>query len=321
MKTLSKFIVVILTMITPTLQLAAIESEGEQFKQQLLNELREEIKDMSPAEIRKIINEVERNLQSDIDHYENTPPEQLMTKDELYLQQHAHEVAPKTFSMLQKQSDKPEEQILLEELNPRLKMLPKGSYHYDEAKKEIVFDMDKDQLFAPQQASMVVWAWDYLAKGDVLINLDNGSSSGLFKWGHAGMMYFKARTADRSTTIEAPGDPYKVMLVDYNSVWHSNKTDRIAYNYVEDVYKTNKPKLAAENAKKYEGRPYGIWHPLGESNKIYCTELVYLAYKSQGVDLGNGVKKGDWWILMPKRMYCDADLMYYYRQNMGGGIC
>jgi hypothetical protein len=309
-------------MITPTLQLAANESEAEQFKQQLLTELMAEIKELEPAEIWKIINEVERNLQADIDHYENTPSDQLLTKDELYLQQHAHEVAPQTFSLLQKQSDKPEAQILLEELNPRLKELPEGSYHYDEEAREIVFDMDKDELFNTQgEVSTFAKQWGRLAKGDVLINFDNGSSSGVFKWGHAAMLYQKAPTPERSSTIEAPGGGDVVRLRNYDEVWHSNNDSRMAYNFVPRVKLTVKPDLAAENARKYEGRQYGIFHPLGTSNEIYCTELVYLAYKSQGVDLGNGVKQGDWWILMPKRMYCDADLQYYYRQKVGGGMC
>jgi len=224
--------------------------------------------------------------------------------------------------MLQKQSHKPGAQILLEELNPRLKELPEGSYHYDEEAREIVFDMNKDALFDTQTGvSSFATKWSRLKKGDVLINFDNGSSAGLFKWGHAAIMYSKGATEARSQTIEAPGGGDVVSLRNYNAVWHSNTKDRIAYNFVPKVKQTVKPSLAAENARKYEGRPYGILHPLGESNAIYCTELVYLAYKSQGVDLGNGVKKGDWWILMPKRMYCDADLMYYYRQRVGGGMC
>jgi hypothetical protein len=318
MRAFSKFICVIVLTISPTLQLAANESEAEQFKQQLLTELMGEIKELEPAEIRRIINEVEQNIDEYIDKYEKHP-EKLRTKDEVYLEQHAHEVAPKTFSMLQRQSGKSEEQLILEELNPRLKMMPDDAYQYNEETKEIEFNENRLSTFAA--ANKPFYAWDYLAKGDVLINFDNGSSSGLFKWGHAGIVYSKGHTAATSWTIEAPGGDKSVMVVNYNDVWHSNKNNRIAYNYVPSVYKTNKPSLAANEAKKYEGRPYGIWHPLGQSYEIYCTELVYLAYKSQGVDLGNGVKKGDWWILMPKRMYCDADLSYYYRQHIGGGMC
>jgi len=46
MKTITRFIFVLLLTITTTLQLAAQESEGERFKQQLLQELRKEIRDM-----------------------------------------------------------------------------------------------------------------------------------------------------------------------------------------------------------------------------------------------------------------------------------
>jgi len=44
-----------------------------------------------------------------IEHYVKTPKKELMSKDELYLQQHRNEVAPQTFSMLKKDSDKTEE--------------------------------------------------------------------------------------------------------------------------------------------------------------------------------------------------------------------
>jgi uncharacterized protein YycO len=344
-----KLICVLLVTICPTLQVAANESEAEQFKQQLLTELMAEIKELEPAEIRKIINEVEctldeghselaelmsnasyeciseqteQNLKADIEHYENTPQEQLLTKTEAYLQMHRGEVAPRTLSMLQSQSGKSEEQLILEELNPRLKMLSDEDYYYDEETGEIEFTLSKDRMFYIQEDTMTQGLpWEYLAKGDVFINLDNGSSSGLFKWGHAGMLYSKGRDAKNSWSIEAPGGDERVKLVNFNTVWHSNNKDRITYNYVPAAYKTWRPSFAANEAKKYEGRPYGFNHALGTSWEIYCTELVYLAYLSQGIDLGNGVKKGDPWILMPKRMYCDADLMYYYRQNMGGGMC
>jgi len=312
-----KLICVLLVSISPTLQLAASETEPEQFKQQLLTELMAEIKELEPAEIRRIINEVEQNLKADIEHYENTPQEQLLTKDELYLQQHRNEVAPKTFSMLQRQSGKSEEQLMLEELNPRLKMMPDDVYHYNKETKEIEFNENRLSTFAA--ANKPFYAWDYLDRGDVLINISNGKSSSFL--GHAGLVYSKGNKPEQSFTIEALGYGHKSQFVIYRS-WHDNTWDQMAYNYVPAVYQTIKPANAALYAENYLlNRPYGLWHSLGTANELYCTELVFLAYLSQDVNLGNGMNVGSWGILMPHSMYCDKDLMYYYRQNIGGGMC
>jgi hypothetical protein len=319
MKRMNKVIFIVLMMMTPTLQVAAYQSESEQFKQQLLKEIQQEIKDLPPVEIRKIINDVEKSINEDIVRYEVTPKDELLTKDELYVRQHRNEVSSQRLVTLQKQSHKPKEQILLEELNPKLKMMSDDSYHYNNVTKEIEFNEHAVASFGKQKQP--VYAWDYLAKGDILINFDNGSSSGLFKWGHAGMLYSKGRDTKSSWTIEALGGNEPVKLKNYDTSWHQNKENRITYNYVPAIYDTPKPSRAANEAKKYEGRPYGIWHPLAQSNEIYCTELVYIAYKSQGIDLGNGIKKGSRQILLPQKMYCDSDLMYYYRQKVGGGMC
>jgi len=303
-------------MISPTLQVAANESEAEQFKQQLLTELMAEIKELEPAEIRRIINEVEENLNEYIDKYEKHP-EQLRTKDEVYLEQHRHEVVSKTFSMLERQSDKTEEQLLLEELNPKLKMMPGDAYHYNEETKEIEFNEQRVSTFGKVRKPF--YAWDYLDRGDVLINISNGKSSSFL--GHAGLVYSKGNKPEQSFTIEALGYGHKSQFVNYRS-WHENDEDQLAYNYVPAVYQTIKPANAALYAEDYLlNRPYGLWHSLGTANELYCTELVFLAYLSQGVNLGNGMNVGSWGILMPHSMYCDKDLMYYYRQNIGGGMC
>jgi len=343
MKAFSKFICVIVLMTVPTLQVAANESEAEQFKQQFLTELMAEIKELEPAEIRRIINEVEENLNEYIDKYEKHP-EKLRTKDEVYLEQHVHEVAPKTFSMLQRQSGKSEEQLILEELNPRLKMMPDDAYQYNKETKEIEFNEKGVSTFGA--ANKPFYAWDYLDRGDVLINISNGKSSSFL--GHAGIMFKKKSRADQSFTIEALGYGKNSQVTNY-STWHYNDRDQLAYNCVPALYGTIKPANAALYAENYLlNRPYGLWHSLGTANALYYTELVFLAYLSQGVNLGNGMNVGSWGILMPKRMFsetssrlnelaelmsrplneyvsseddCDKDLMYYYRQNIGGGMC
>jgi len=324
MKRMNKVIFVVLMMITPTLQLAAKESESEVFKQQLLEEIQQEIQDLSPAEIRKIIHEVEKQLTEYVEHYEHTPEEHLLTKSELTLKERAHEVHPEKLARLQKYSDKSTEQLILEELNPKLKLYSDDEYRYNEETKEFEFMISKDELFKKERDSMLQVdnaALPYLEKGDVLINLDNGSSSGLFKWGHAGLMYYKDKNPNLSKTIEAPGQGQVVQFVNYKTAWHDNKDNRIAYNYAPRIYKTNKPEKAAENARQYLGKPYGLLPVLGDTRSIYCTELVFLAYRSQGVKLGNGMDIGSWGILLPKNMYCDPKLEPYYLQKFNGRVC
>jgi len=324
MKRMNKVIFIVLMMMTPTLQLAAHESESEAFKQQLLKEIQQEIKDLPPVEIRKIINEVEKQLTEYINHYENTPREQLLTKTEITLKEQRHEVRPEKLGRLKKYSDKSTDQLILEELNPKLKLYSDDEYRYNEETKEFEFMITKDELFKKESDSMLQASADafrLLEKGDVLINLDNGSSSGLFKWGHAALMHQRRFQPIQSYTIEAPGQGKVVQFVNYQEAWHKNTWDRIAYNYVPRVYNTNKPAKAAENARQYLGKPYTLYPILGDTRSIYCTELVFLAYKSQGVNLGNGMDTGSWGILFPKDMYCDDDLHPYYLQKFDGRVC
>jgi len=350
MKKVSQIIFVILLGLTSTLQLAARETGQERFKQKLLEQIKREMTNISDTEIQSIIEAVDKQLTDYIERYEQTPKDQLLTKEELYLEQHKDEVALQKFSMMQADSGKSsnckrnagqpklvegrcstcdeltgaQTQVILEELNPRLKMMGEDAYRYNENTRELEFTMNKDAMFNKKSDDLTQVSNEglaFLKKGDVLINLDNGSSSGLFKWGHAALMYRKATTPDLSRTIEAPGPGKKVQLVNYQKAWHANKRNRIAYNYVPRVYGTNKPARAADNALRYMAKAYGLYPVLGDTRTIYCTELVFLAYMSQGVNLGNGMKMGSWGILLPRSMYCDDDLAPYYRQNFVGGVC
>jgi len=318
MKKMSQLVFTLLMIVVPTVQLVATETSSEKFKQKLLEEIREEIKEMEPSEIRRIINEVEASINEYIETYE-TNANKLRTKDEVYLEQHRDEVSPQSFSMLQTESGKSEAQLMLEELNPKLKMLSDDDYYYNEETKEIDFTMSKDKMFSTE-AQMTTFGtkWDYLAVGDVLINFDNGFSGKHF--GHAALMWSKSNTTRKSKTLEAPGIGDRVRIMEYDR-WHYNTKDRITYNYVPAVYKTNIPALAALNATRYNGTWYGLGHPLGMGLTMYCTELVFLAYLGQGISLGNGMKFGSPGILFPGSMYCDPKLMYYYRQKVGGGMC
>jgi len=318
MKKITRIILILLLAVTPTLQVAGRETEDERFKRTLLEQIREEINTLSPQEIRKIIDEVEKSIVDYLDTYIKNA-DKLRTKDEVYLEQHRHEVAPRTFSTLQIGSNKSEEQILLEELNPKLKMLSDEDYYYNEETKEIEFTMNKDELFNKgAQLSTFATKWDYLAEGDILINFDNGTSGKHF--GHAALMFFKGKRIRDAKTIEAPGPGDVVRVMAYDR-WHNEKDDRITYNYVPSVYKTNTPVYAAINATHYAGRWYGISPFLGKGLTMYCTELVFMAYLGQRISLGNGMRYGDFGILFPRDMYCDPKLMYYYRQNVGGGMC
>jgi len=280
-----------------------------------------------------------------IETYE-TNADKLRTKDEVYLEQHRNEVSPQTFSLLQSQGSKPEDdckldegqtklvegvsstcdeltsaqtKLLLEELNPKLKMLSNDDYYYNEETKEIEFTMSKDKMFSTEaEMSTFGTKWDYLAVGDVLINFDNGFSGKHF--GHAGLMWSKGKSIRDSKTIEAPGVGDHVRIMEYDR-WHNDRDSRITYNYVPSVYKTNIPALAAINSTRYRGTWYGLAHPLGMGPTMYCTELVFLAYLGQGISLGNGMKFGSPGILFPGSMYCDPKLMYYYRQKVGNGMC
>jgi len=155
------------------LQLAALEKENERFKQELLEELREEIKHLPPDEISQIIAEFDKSITDYIERYEETPKDQLLTKDELYLQQHRDEVSPEKIAKLQEETGKSEEQLLLEELNPKLAMFSDDDYYYNEEAKEIEFTVTKDDMFNVQSESVVAAsAWSLLAIGHIPIDFD-----------------------------------------------------------------------------------------------------------------------------------------------------
>jgi len=253
-----------------------------------------------------------------IETYE-TNADTLRTKEEVYLEQHRDEVSPQSFSMLQTESGKSADQLILEELNPKLKLLDNDDYYYNEETKEIEFTVSKDKIFNTQEDSMVQgYAWDVLSVGDILINFENGTLGKHF--GHAALMWVKKNRPENSKTIEAPGYGDYVRLMPYDK-WHYDGRSRMTYNYLPSVYKTNIPALAAMTATKYVGTWYGLAHPLGMGPTMYCTELVFLAYLGQGISLGNGMKFGSPGVLLPGSMYCDPKLMYYYRQHVGGGMC
>jgi len=265
-----------LLLVTLRLRMAASETEQQLFKRELLASIKESITDMFDEEIRNIINEADQQMTEYIEYYEKIPKEELMPKEELYLQQHRNEVAPQTFSMLKKDSDKTEEQILLEELKPKLKMLSKAEYHYNEEKKEIEFDVSKDKEFDTGQNSMLqASAWQVLDRGNVLINISNGKSSSFL--GHVAIMKDKRSYLAGSFTVEELEYRTRSQVVNY-STWHNNPWDRIAYNYGPSVYGRNKPWHAVNHAERnLIGRPYDVTHALGRSNALYSTELVFLA--------------------------------------------
>lgn len=302
------------------LQMLALETKSEQFRNELLQEIKEEITDLSDDEIRQIIKDVENSLDEYIKHYEETPAEELLTKDEKIINETmATTRSLNYFENMANEESKSIEQIILEEKNPKLTYYSEDDYTYNEESGEIDFNISKDDMFSNESDPRARSAWSSLEKGDVLINFDNGSSG--LKWGHAALMYSKASTTNASRTIEAPGDGKVVQYMNYKTVWHDNTWNRMTYNYVPGVYGTGKPAAAANYATRYLGKGYSLYAILGNESSIYCTELVFLAYLSQGVNLGNGMNKGSAGILFPKSMYCDNDLMYYFRQNVGGGMC
>jgi len=173
MRTMSKLIFILFLVLTPTLQMAALEKENERFKQELLEQLREEIKHLPPDEISKIVSEFDKNITDYIEYYEETPKDQLLTKDELYLQQHRDEVSPEKIAKLQDETGKSEDQLLLEELNPKLAMFSDDDYHYNAEAKEIEFTVTKDDMFNIQSESVVAAsAWSLLVIGHVPIDFD-----------------------------------------------------------------------------------------------------------------------------------------------------
>jgi ElaB/YqjD/DUF883 family membrane-anchored ribosome-binding protein len=318
MKLINKLLSSLLLLISPTLQYASTQTIDAKFKQTLLAHVQQTIKDLTPSEINEIINTVAKNIDTHIETYE-TNNQKLRSKAETFLAAHKDEVSEQRLAQLQKYSNKPREQLLLEELNPKLKLLSANDYYHDKQTHEIEFTMSKDKLFYPKdKLSTLVTKWDYLAVGDILINFDNGSSGKNF--GHAALLWAKSTSVRNARTIEAPGPGDHVRIMNYER-WHKDTQSRITYNYVPTIYKTNIPAKAALSATQYVDRPYGIWPVLGTGPTIYCTELVFLAYLGRNVSLGNGMKFGDFGILFPRSLYCEPKLMYYYRQNVGPGMC
>lgn len=319
MKRLLKIIFGGLLVFTQTVSIQA--SENEQFKSELLEQIKNDLPDMDSKEIQEIINTVENQIQDYIEHYEETPQNELLTKEELLLSTKKKSRNTNNFEEIAKAENKPVEQAMLENLNPKLNLLPDNSYYYNEETKELEFDITKEEIFAASSNPLARSAWSLLEKGDVLINFDNGSSG--LRWGHVAFMQSKGPDPFNSYTYEAPGSGQVVGYRNYETVWHNNTWDRMTYNYVPRIYGSGKAAAAANNALQYHGKKYSLTDSmaLGNTSSIYCTELVFLAYLSQGVNLGNGMNSGSIGILFPRSMYCDADLMYYFRQNVGGGMC
>jgi len=314
MKKTMKLIAGLVLLFTPTLQVAAQETKGEQFKKELLAQIKQEIKDLTDQEIRAIIDTVEANITEYIDHYEAPDATELLTKDQKLVADLTNtNVMPQSFGSVMLRHA--EEQVIAEQLKPKFAQLTARQGEDTLAKSQTTANTFTT-LRGTQTLDNEFNRWDLLDKGDVLVNLDNGKLG--LKWGHVGMMYDRGDTPGQSRTIEILGFGDVVQFKNYKTTWHDNKTDRISHNYARRFLGTGAPERAAEAATKWIGKGYSLWPVLGDTSAFYCTELVFMAYKEQGVNLGNGMDMGSWGILMPKRMYCSSELASYYRQNMNG---
>jgi len=317
MKKPLKFIVALFVLSTPTLQVLGAETKGEQFKRELLSQIKKEIKDLSDTEIRAIINAVEANINEYVGHYEATDGSTLLTKDEkIIADQSAAGLLQQPFGVLQKEPTV--DNVARAQLDAKITAVE--TKLTAEQPEMTTFANPISRLWRIRDARKTMdsetMRWELLEKGDVLVDLDNGKLG--FQWGHVGMMYDKAETPEESRTIEILGFGDVVQFKNYKTTWHDNKVDRISHNYAWRVMDTDAPDKAAEAATKWIGKGYSLWPVLGDTSAFYCTELVFMAYREQGVDLGNGMGMGSWGILMPKSMYCSPELSTYYRQNMSG---
>jgi len=296
---------------TPTLQVFGQETKSEQFKRELLSQIKTEITDLQDEEIRQIIDAVEANMNEYIEHYEKRDAAEMLNKDQKMVLDGQDGIAStQSFGGLLQRS--PEQEAVAQQLAPKL-----AQFNERQGGEPSATNVSSTATFAKQQTlDNEFYRWDLLDTGDVLVNLDNGKLG--LKWGHVGMMYDKGLSPEQSRTIEILGFGDVVQFKNYKTTWHDNKTDRISHNYAHRVLGTGAPEKAAEAATKWIGKGYSLWPVLGDTSAFYCTELVFMAYKEQGVNLGNGMDLGSWGILMPKSMYCSPELASYYRQNMNG---
>jgi len=68
MRRLVSLIFILLVSISPTLEGARIQTEEKQFNQRLVHDIRQQIKDMDSAKIRKIMDEVESGMNKYIEN-------------------------------------------------------------------------------------------------------------------------------------------------------------------------------------------------------------------------------------------------------------
>jgi len=313
MKRTVQIMIGLLMISTPTLQVFGQETKSEQFKRELLSQIKEEVTDLRDDEIRKIIDQVEASMTEYVEHYEQRDAAEMLNKDQkMLLDAQDNAASTQSFGgLLQRNA---EQEAVTQQLAPKLAQFNKRQGGSEE--QVVSATASTATLTNKQTLDNEFYRWDLLDTGDVLVNLDNGKLG--LKWGHVGMMYDKGPSPEQSRTIEILGFGDVVQFKNYKTTWHDNKTDRISHNYAHRVLGTGKAEKAAEAATKWIGKGYSLWPVLGDTSAFYCTELVFMAYREQGVNLGNGMDLGSWGILMPKSMYCSPELASYYRQNMNG---
>ena len=142
--------------------------------------------------------------------------------------------------------------------------------------------------------------------GDILVTLDSKTLG--WNHGHAGIVDF-----NKNRVIEAnPGEGVQSKL-SYNKYWKSVNTDEL---YVGGASQSNY-KTAVNYAAKQIGKPYTIMTTLSNTDKWYCSKLVYKAWLSAGYNVGDHYKDSAWKYdfigVTPKQILLDDNVFFYQK--------
>jgi Mg-chelatase subunit ChlD len=155
-------------------------------------------------------------------------------------------------------------------------------------------DTDEDGLSDTVDSHPLEWDWyGSLRKGDIVLVGHKASffssleyKAAMWPWSHAAVYVGDERLLDSH-----PGNPNGG--VDYSTLdefLYNSHYDRIAFLRVKDADDVTAAR-AADDAASYRGRTFeypgfGEFRAtFGDADELYCAELVYRAWKSQGVDL------------------------------------
>jgi hypothetical protein len=153
----------------------------------------------------------------------------------------------------------------------------------------MVFPMKKLLFACALLLSLLVIAWGSaplppLEDGDIVLQTSLHPQSGGILIGTASLyshMGIIKRTPQGPVVIEAAG---RVEETPFHQWIRQGALKRITIYRYPGLSETQRARLFAA-AKEYYGRPYDIFFSFS-SDAIYCSELVYLAYKNIGLPLG-----------------------------------